>query len=70
MLDLKQVGERCTDLLRETHGGKEAAEVLQRKGKRKRKNLNWVDLMRKRTFRFVSTTWMELLMLALALNVG
>lgn len=36
--------------------------------KRKRKNLNFV--MRKRTFRFVSTTWMELLMLALALNVG
>ena len=67
MLDLKQVGERCTDLLRETHGGKEAAEVLPKKRK-KEKLANFV--MRKRTFRFVSTTWMELLMLALALNVG
>lgn len=37
MLDLKQVGERCTDLLRETHGGKEAAEVLPKKRKEKKK---------------------------------
>lgn len=48
---------------------KKQQKSFQRKEKkRKRKNLNFV--MRKRTFRFVSTTWMELLMLALALNVG